>query len=206
MKKMYVVLSVLVFVISSLQADFSYRLAVHGDVDQICELYGQFTEDDINKLVVFSAETQQEIISENIRRKRFFVACNDMGKIVSFLKLYVVDQEEIDGILHDELNLGVEQELLLNTCYVLPVEDVMNSNNLLEFHQIDPNQVIYSLLVSETQKRIRSNREKSCLYVYYGSAYTRSDYRGNGINTELQRVAMRSIQGGFRGNRFVVLL
>ena len=99
--------------------------------------------------------------------------------------------------------------MLTDSNYVLPVEEVIDDVNLLCFYTIeteDTDKVVYAALDTTIKNRLRSNSEKSCLYIYYGSAYTCSDCRRCGINTELQRVAMQSIQECFKDNSFIVFL
>jgi hypothetical protein len=207
MKKIYVVLSVLVFVVSFLNAEFSYRLAEDRDVEELCELYHEFVDDDKQKLVVFSPDVQRSIIQENIEKQRLFLSYdNDAKCIVSFLKMYVVPSEELSDILEHELCLTTENQLTKDVCYFLPIEDILHENELMPLSAINSEDANVFALEKPVKGILRNGTQDSCAYIYYGSAYTKQNYRGSGINTMLQRVAMGSLRNQFSANRFVVLL
>lgn len=109
MKKLLNISLVFVFVFFSvLSGKISYRLAKQKDLEKILSLYDNFSDDDKSKLVVFpDIELQKNIILENIKNKRLFVAQDsDSKKIISFLKLFIINNnQELNEIVDQELNL-----------------------------------------------------------------------------------------------------
>ena len=88
MKRSYLLINFLLVLTVSFSNQAAYRIANSHDIKQILGLYNSFSEDDKNKLLVFPANTQKEIIRKNIQQKRFFVANKDESQgIVSFLKI-----------------------------------------------------------------------------------------------------------------------
>ncbi len=164
-----------------------YSQACNRDTADIIALYDSeaFSEDDKHKLVVFPKQVRSNILGKAIRQGRLWIAREkNKGPIVSFLKMYLVeDQEELQGILRDEIR-----------CV-----------NTLE-HKVTPDTVGYYTTASlgvvykfDEKPEFRSARIKfkwhpKQTYIYFGSTYTVEDYRGVGVSTALERFAMEQIK------------
>jgi len=192
--------------LTPISADIKYRLANLNDVDQILILQEQFNEDDKSKLLVFPQTMQRNIITKNIQKKHFFIAVDsETEKIISFLKLYIIEPDEVIETLDGELCLGLHHELIKDCYYNFTVENLNNFR--LPLTKIDPTQIITSDLISPREiNLIRENKLNSTLYMYHGSAYTHPVYRGKGISTTLLQYAFDTIQENFPNQNFLVLL
>ncbi len=187
-------------------AGIKYRQATEGDVNGIVALCNHFSEDDKSKLLVFPQDKQKAEIFKHIRKGRFFVAYDKASKqIISFLKLCVVDSEDVGGILTQELCLGLESPLVKDDCYCF--SDELLHDFRLPLKQIDfSDRCFEGLLDSDDKDLIRSNKLDSCLYLYHGSAYTHPIYRGHGIYTDLLVYAFDKVQDRFFGKKHIALL
>jgi len=206
MKKLLNSLISVWFLFTPMYADIQFRLANYFDVNQIQTLYDDFSEDDKNKLLVFPAKMQKKIIAKNIKNKRIFVAVDENTKnIISFLKLHIIDQDEIDEILDEELCLGLASPLIEDCCYEFST-NILN-NFKLPLRRILMTRRISKYLLSKTEKElIRSGKLFSCLYLYHGSAYTLPLYRGKGISTNLLAYAFNTIREYFFDKKHIILL
>jgi len=184
------------------KAGIGFRRACLEDIDKILQLYTQFTEDDKDKLLVFPPHLQKDIIIKNIQKGRLFVALdNESGNITSFLKLHIVDKNEIGTILNEELCLGQNSPIVKEHSYHFAMETVNDFKSQLA-HVETPNATL-----SQTEKElIRGNKAKSCLFLYHGSAYTGGAYRGRGISTQLLQYAFDSFKKSFAHKKFLALL
>lgn len=197
--------------------NLSFRLAVHNphfsDLDNILELYSNFTLDDQHRLLVYPIKARRSVLKENILKKRIFVACDrslpGQNKIISFCKLIVAHGEELVEIVTGELNAG---------CFFEPSQsasalDVSSQlSPLLKFHpnqpaffknyelgcsdfdtRITPPQKISDQLDSSLWEnfRIDGTRDK---FLYFGMAYTLPAYRGvSHVNSRLEAFALSSV-------------
>ncbi len=187
-------------------AGIKYRQASEVDVNGIVSLYEHFSEDDKNKLLVFPPDMQKEEILKNVRKGRFFVACDKASKqIISFLKLYVVDPRDVGVILTEELCFGLGSPLIDDACYYFPAERVRDFSVPLK--RMDMACVETNDLLSPIEKNLICNNQlDSCLYLYHGSAYTHPDYRGHGIYSNLLKYAFYKYHECFFGKKHIALL
>lgn len=193
MKKLIIIL--LLFC-CSLNASVEYRLAAPEDADQIMQLHTLFTEKDTSKLLLFPKHIQKEIIKNNIAKKRLFVAYEKAtGEIISFLKLHIVDPNEIKNLLTQELNLGSESSIIQNICYNF------STKNIFDFSSEIP-----TLSQSKNTENIFTENLSHILHIYLGSSYTSPEFRSKGIYTELIYYAINSIKEHFANKKFLSLL
>ncbi len=202
---------ILLLFCSSLNAEIKYRLAVTEDENQIIKLHALFTENDASKLLLFPENIQKEIIKNNIAKKRLFVAYEETTEeIISFLKLHIVNHDEINNLLTEELSLTSEQLIIGDCCYNFLTPTILNFNssiptlmeiqnfcNILRYNNQDLFQVKAGNCKSEPN---------FCLYIYLGSSYTHPEHRGHGIYTELLYYAISEIKEHFVNKKFLSLL
>lgn len=175
------------FILESAAPAFEYRCAHLGDVENILKLYDGFTDDDNAKLLVFPREIRRKFLETSITKNHMYVACDpSLGSeesIVGFIKLFIVDDSDVLQIARDELR-AVDSSMA-----VLPV---INSYSIV---RDDPFVLDFSKKpeYSPQHKEFSPDFLKTDVCVYYGGAYTHPACRNQGINTGLERFALRSI-------------
>jgi len=162
-----------------------YRQAQPSDLDKMLAIYKIFNEDDAHKLLVLPEHIRVKAVTKNIELGRFFIATDRNGEIISFVKVFVIyDHDELQDVLQNELRFkpdGIkspEQRL-----YDVKIEAVS-----------DFSKEIKAAVVVESKLPEYVFGSPECVYVYYGSAYTRREYRGLGIATELLSCALTGLE------------
>jgi hypothetical protein len=206
MKKIMLVLSLLLSFSLQVSAAINYRLAIPEDVAQLMQMYkNDFTKDDKQKLLVFPENMQKDIIEDAIKHGKLFVAYDDQtGKIVSFLKLYVVDAKEINSILAEELSLGLQSPLQQNCCYHFPESKEINFK--LPIKRTELTQETKNNFLSSSEEAVLRSGTDTCLYLYHGSAYTLPSHRGGGLSTKLLVYGFNAIKSAFKDKKYYALL
>jgi len=157
----------------------NYRLGTENDIDQMLTLYETIekNEDDTSKLVIFPQKVRRNIVLDALNNNTFYVAENENNKIVGFTKLYMLKKENVSSVLQGELNF-INDTLLLNTCYKLPINEydqtlqLKTSDYVSQENKLENPELFY-------------NGNDACSYIYYGGAYTDTSYRNKGINSML---------------------
>lgn len=201
MKKFFLIGSVFfITFFNYLFSNIEYRLAVKDDLDDIFSLYMDFNEDDKSKLLIFPDSMQKQIILNNIKKRRFFIAIDlECNKIVSFLKLHIALEDELQDILFNELCLGENRNLITNFSYIFTDNMISNFGRPLETTS-------ELLLLNDELNYICENKINSCLYIYHGAAYTLNAYRRRGISTNLLKYAFNFIKKDFKNKEYLALL
>lgn len=163
-----------------LNGQIQYRVATVDDVTELCNLYDTFTHDDEQRLLVFPKQVRGVILEKTVGKERIFVA-TDQGNIVGFVKLFLIDdQKELAEIFSQELRLG-QGDPLIDCSYHI------SQGHALDFGS--PLVACDSFLVQDEYPLLCATNN-SCIYIYYGGAYTCPSHRGQGINTDLIRIAL----------------
>lgn len=171
-----------------------YAQASVDDIPGILLLYEGLDGDDSERLVVYPAEVRAQVLHEAITARRFFVARDETGVVVAFCKLYIVPQKELDDLVSDELGacayeLGASAEEFFTLSPKKPA--------FAGVYNISPSQIrdfgvkIDSMRLGDVAPY--QYRPEEDVYIYYGSAYTRPDHRGCGVNTDLEKFAFTSV-------------
>lgn len=163
--------------ISSKGNNIVLRVATQDDCKEICDLFDEFTLDDRQKLVVFPQQVRFNILRQKIKQKRFFVA-TCQSKIIAFIKMFMLDGSELQDVFQNEL-------CLLGGKLLKEKQSIINVNNLYG-----------KMLEQELSAFPKFPTETQC-FVYYGGAYTVPCFRGQRINTALQRYALTCVSKSF---------
>lgn len=167
--------------------DIDYRLAKLSDVDVLFEMQDTFTQDDRQRLLVFPKQVRGVILEKSITKKRIYVAVDQQSdKIVGFVKLFLIDdQDELAEILNDELRLG-KGAPVVDCAYHIDASNVLDFGSKLVVQD--------SVLLHDEYPVVCSGGNYSCVYLYYGGAYTIPTYREQGINTKLTMFAFEQLK------------
>ena len=148
-----------------------YRQATYDDVPGIIELQDTQSIDDAQRVLFFPEPYKSNFLRNAISKGRMYVAVDDTNNIVvAQLKLFIVDAlEEQQDILCNELCCTSDGRQLLEGYYA------------------------YGNGVFEPCERQYINNPRNTLFLYLGSEFTRQAYRGQSINTRLEKYAFGSI-------------
>lgn len=180
---------------------FALEQATIKDVAQLLSIYKAIPENDSSKIVIYPEKIRRKKMVETIRAKQLFIARSmDSNEIVSFLKIYLCDNPKtLKKILCSEIRaLHVEHELISSGYYSVRTNNSLDYTHSLEFnpgYMIDSQQShgILSPRYLRPRKKYSFDPENQT-YIYYGNAYTIPSERGHGLNTQLQKFALRFIE------------
>lgn len=159
--------------------NITYRLAHPSDLDKILHIYkDNFDDDDQHKLLVLPEAIRAKAMQKNIEKKRLFVATDGDNTIVSFVKVFVIDDhDELQEILRDELRFKEPKEggkFLGQRSFDMSVSTIF-----------DYSQEVKAAVLPESKLPEYVFGAPDCMYMYYGNAYTCREYRRLGIGTKL---------------------
>ena len=178
------------YVVSRLpiKTKFNFRHARLEDISKISDIYdADMTEEDKEKLIVPPLKMVLQTLENNIKKRRIFVAVDCITEeIVSFVKLFPVFYlNELRRILHSELrssSLRTDRTLLRHGIHrIFP----LNLFAPLNIESLDSKYPIKDEILLTGNTNI-------ALYFYYGSTFTLTEYRGQGINTALINFAFNT--------------
>ncbi len=180
MKKIFVLTIGMLFVASTAvfgmeDTTIECRKAKPSDSNQIVSLFNTARESD--NLFIFPHCALKNNVGGNIKKKALFVAYKN-EEMVSMRKLYIpTNPEDINFILNDEIRLtGPGSERAQKDRFY-------NIEQLLDKKQVTPYKTEN---YPGIQKKIVNDKT---LIIYSGSAYTKKEYRNQGINSKLTNYA-----------------
>lgn len=189
-----------------------YERATEEDADALMYMYENFNADDCDRLLVFPGSDSDGVLHQrksllaSLAKGRVFVArLSGSGKIVAFLKLFVIDNKyELRDILKNELR-ALRQATSEDASSVTIGDEVLVECDPCDAAScdLDPSFIFdFSRkpdYINEIPAPIFKHKRENT-YVYYGSAYTLlekgstgKDYRGLGINFKLEQKALEII-------------
>lgn len=146
--------------------NYSYRRAVHSDLDGILQLMKEAQKDDSDKIVLVPERFRRGILDDSISKGRIFVACNPQNVVVGYKKLFIMDDaNERSDIINNELRMSSKP------VYSCIIEDKS---------------------FCESQSEERPFCENG-LCIYTGSDYTSKLHRGNGVNSGMTEYALKNV-------------
>jgi hypothetical protein len=159
-----------------------YRRAVVSDVSEISGMFDVMSPEDQANLIILPEPHRTESIREAVEKGRFFVATDEDGNIISFCKLFIVDDEaELQDILCNNIRCSPSRpyrRVLENGICKFSFEGSFVCSeferNAHDFLMIDD----AVLLGSEDS-----------IYFYCGSSFTVPKARGNGSSSKLVKFA-----------------
>ena len=186
-----------------------YERATVEDADALMSIYDNFNAEDYDRLLVFPGSDsdgvpyQRKSLLASLAKGRVFVArLPGSGKIVAFLKLFVIDDKfELRDILKNELRAlrpavsgedsseSIGGEVLTECVPCAAASCDLDPAFIFDFSRKP------DYLNDIPTPLFKHKRENT--YVYYGAAYTllekgvkAKDYRGLGINFKLEQKAL----------------
>lgn len=169
---------------SGLIGDHCNSRATAVDIPQLMALYDNFDDEDRRKLVVFPIELREQVLRSSIEKGRVFVTKSDHGEILSFCKAFIID----NGKDFNDIIIG---ELRTNTASMN--SSVFRDNGTLSavFKYSADVAVPEPTLLPHASQLIFAPND---MCVYFGGAFTMKEYRGAGVNTDLERYALKKIK------------
>jgi hypothetical protein len=179
-------------------SSIAYGCASMDDLPAIAAIYDDIERDDeaSKSLLLYPLEVRESILADLIERKRLFVArdtaCVAPNDIVAFCKLYIVPskpEDELLSIICDELGAASQEFSKLQPCIPMFAD-------LYRLTQVQVENFAARLEPASADDEPYSFCPGKDVYIYYGSAYTKPEYReGKHLNTELELYALASIRG-----------
>lgn len=182
-------------VMSPTAASLTYRQAEAGDCDKIVALYKTMNSDDQGRLVMYPEEILPELIAHFIEKGRLFVACHG-SRVVAILKMYIVENSlELEHMLRKELRA------MPRLPKELPAEKLARKSQGMARPDNTPHSPIFARMAKfDPCKTFDFSKAPDFedidsmyawnlndIYLYYGGAYTLSEYRRQGVNFQLEQ-------------------
>lgn len=180
-------------------AKLNYRKATLSDLDEINALFKNASAEDEEKLLILPEPFRTHALRDAIGKGRFFVALH-LNTIVSVVKLFVMgtvpdddaDDSEIKKEAEREESRILEDELRCRPgCRQYRIK-MFDAGIYTCPYSLFLRQIAEPKFKSNSRLRFLSKPEQT--YVYFGSAFTRFEYRENYINTFLERFGLDQIK------------
>lgn len=165
-----------------------YRRATEDDVDHMFTLIEQFDDDDDRQLAIPPTIGREAWLLDEIRKNHFFVACDpteEENPIVGFCKIFIVEPNDILGIIGEEL--GAIKPHHFNLTMKIP-----HCNYLYKITEYQADD--FKTRIKPIRSAPPCQLDLNDVYIYLGTNYTKSSHRGQGINTALEQVAFDLIR------------
>ena len=168
-----------------------YRVATFQDVDAISEIYDTMSLEDKDHLIVTPKKFRKCFLQEAIKHQRLFIAVDVArnNRIIAFVKIYLVEDQEAQTIFEKELRfVGNERRSVeLSNFLICPsrvtIEGLQQHYKMGQFVQI----------FSDSQTRTGFDESFALtgqqIIFYLGSSYVDPEYRGNKIGLKLDEYA-----------------
>ncbi|MBF0208716.1 MAG: hypothetical protein HQK53_17755 [Oligoflexia bacterium] len=174
----------------------TFRPASVMDADAIVSMHQAYTPDDKSKLLLLPDELLVDAVTSAISKGKVFVATNSRGKIVSYLKAYLVDDRELENIMRDELRaMGPARKEILRVSYNIPAFGEYKSEiaraKLAVKSAAASASAAAAAIAPSTSAFVFDHRDA---FIYYGGAYTVESFRSKGIGMDLLTFALEQIR------------
>lgn len=203
-------------VVKASPEDLVYRKATLTDLPSIQKLYNEASEDDRQKLLLLPEPFQTDKLTAAIEGNRIFIAIDPEApetrrytKVVGIIKVFVVGSPIAEGFMSDDDEVPSDDDraahkekmsILTTELRAIPAQTrrmrapitpaivgAYSYPYMLGYDQaINP--------VFKPDKRFKFSYNQNQTYIYVGSVFTAPRYRGQGIGTELERVALDELK------------